>query len=279
MLRAKTSRGVDTRQFYVCRFTPVMLKAALSGWSTENAAVPPRAAAALWYANFLRIDRPARFRIKSGNGDDVARTTRARMMTAPAPQHHDAKSEDALDRSDARWLRLQEIIRVQSLKVGEFVLSSGRTSTYLFQLRQTTMLPEGAALIGDIIVDYMKRHAIACIGGLEMGAVPIVAAVAAMSHLQNYPVDAFFVRESQKEHGARERADGHLRAGAEVLMIDDVATTGGSILKAIEGIEGHDCHVRRALAVVDREEGAAQNLAARVIQLAAIFKRSDFPEI
>jgi orotate phosphoribosyltransferase len=215
----------------------------------------------------------------AGNGDDVARTTRARMMTAPAPQHHDAKSEDALDRSDARWLRLQEIIRVQSLKVGEFVLSSGRTSTYLFQLRQTTMLPEGAALIGDIIVDYMKRHAIPCIGGLEMGAVPIVAAVAAVSHLQNYPVDAFFVRKSQKEHGARERVDGHLRAGAEVLMIDDVATTGGSILKAIEGIEGHDCHVRRALAVVDREEGAAQNLAARGIQLAAIFKRSDFPEV
>ena len=120
-------------------------------------------------------------------------------------------------------------------------LSSGRTSTYLFQLRQTTMLPEGAALIGDIIVDYMKSHGIACIGGLEMGAVPIVASVAAVSHLKNYPVDAFFVRKAQKEHGARERIDGHLRTGAEVLMIDDVATTGGSILKAIEGIEGHGC--------------------------------------
>jgi len=62
------------------------------------------------------------------------------------------------------------------------------------------MLPEGAALIADIIVDYMKRHAIACIGGLELGAVPIVSAVAAVSHLKNYPVDAFFVRKAQKEH-------------------------------------------------------------------------------
>jgi orotate phosphoribosyltransferase len=141
------------------------------------------------------------------------------------------------------------------------------------------MLPEGAALIGEIIVEYMKRNAIACIGGLEMGAVPIVAATAAMSHLKNYPVDAFFVRKAAKEHGARERIDGFLRDGAEVLMIDDVATTGGSILKAVEGMEGHGCHVRRALTVVDREEGAAQNLAARKIQLAAIFKRSDFPEI
>ena len=200
-------------------------------------------------------------------------------MTAPAAQQYDAKAGDVLDRSDARWLRLREIIRAQSLKVAEFVLSSGRTSTYLFQLRQTTMLPEGAALIGEIIVEYMKRNAIACIGGLEMGAVPIVAATAAMSHLKNYPVDAFFVRKAAKEYGARERIDGFLRDGAEVLIIDDVATTGGSILKAVEGMEGHGCHVRRALTVVDREEGAAQNLAARKIQLAAIFKRSDFPEI
>jgi orotate phosphoribosyltransferase len=191
----------------------------------------------------------------------------------------EANSAGVLGRTDPRWLRLQEIIRVQSLKTGTFTLSSGRTSTYLFQLRQTTMLPEGAALLGDIIVDYMKSQGIACVGGLEMGAVPIVAATAAVSHLKNYPVDAFFVRKAAKEHGARERIDGFLRDGAEVLMIDDVATTGGSILKAIEGIVGHGCHVRRALAVVDREEGAAENLAAQGIKLAAIFKRSDFLEI
>ena len=91
--------------------------------------------------------------------------------------------------------------------------------------------------------------------------------------------DGFWLHRLRSEPGARETIDGHLRDGAEVLMIDDVATTGGSILKAIEGMEGHGCYVRRALAVVDREEGAAQNLAAQCIQLAAIFKRSDFPEI
>ncbi|MGH6822608.1 MAG: orotate phosphoribosyltransferase, partial [Methylocella sp.] len=91
--------------------------------------------------------------------------------------------------------------------------------------------------------------------------------------------NAFFVRKLAKEHGAQERIDGHLRDGAEVLMVDDVATTGGSILKAIEGMGGHGAYVRRALAVVDREEGAAANLAKQGIRLAAIFKRSDFPEI
>ncbi len=204
-------------------------------------------------------------------------STKGMMSLAMAQDR--AAAGNVLDRTDARWMRLREIVRAHSLKMGDFVLSSGRTSTYLFQLRQTTMLPEGAALIGDIIVEYMKTRGIACIGGLEMGAVPIVSAVAAASHLKDFPVDAFFVRKAQKKHGARERIDGHLRAGAEVLMIDDVATTGGSILKAIEGIYGHGCHVHRALAVVDREEGAAENLAAHNVQLAAIFKRSDFPEI
>ena len=149
-------------------------------------------------------------------------------MTASAVENLSAASGDVLDRSDARWLRLREIVAAHSLKTGSFVLSSGRTSTYLFQLRQTTMLPEGAALIGDIIVDDMKRHGLACIGGLEMGAVPIVAAVAAVSHLKGYPVEAFFVRKVAKEHGAGERIDGFLHDGSEVLMIDDVATTGDS---------------------------------------------------
>src|SRR4029453_9868564 len=106
----------------------------------------------------------------------------------------------------------------------------------------------------EIIVEYMKSHRITCIGGLEMGAVPIVSAVAAISHLKTYPIDAFFVRKTQKEHGARERIDGHLRPGAAVLMIDDVATTGDSILKAIEGMKSEHpgSHVvRRALVVVD----------------------------
>jgi orotate phosphoribosyltransferase len=200
-------------------------------------------------------------------------------MTALGAQGDCAAVERVLDRNDDRWRRLQELIRKHSLKFGDFVLSSGRPSTYLFQLKQITMLAEGAALLCEVILEYMNRHSIACIGGPELGAVPLVSSVAVMSQTMGAPVDAFFVRKAAKQHGARERIDGHLRAGAEVLMVDDVATTGGSILKAVEGIEGHGCYVRRALAVVDRGEGAAENLAAHDIQLAAIFTRRDFPEI
>jgi orotate phosphoribosyltransferase len=200
-------------------------------------------------------------------------------MIAPEAQQDRAIAWSVLDRNDERWRRLRKLVSARSLRMGDFKLSSGLSSSYLFQLRQTTMLPEGAALLGEVILEYMYQHSIECIGGLELGAVPLVSSVAVMSHIRALPINAFFVRKLAKEHGAREKIDGHLRAGAEVLMVDDVATTGGSILKAVEGIEGHGCCVRRALAVVDREEGATENLAAHDIQLAAIFKRSDFPEI
>jgi orotate phosphoribosyltransferase len=200
-------------------------------------------------------------------------------MIAHEAQQDRAMAWSVLDRNDERWRRLRKLVSEHSLRTGDFKLSSGRRSPYLFQLRQTTMLPEGAALLGEVILEYMCQHSIECIGGLELGAVPLVSSVAVMSHIRASPISAFFVRKLAKEHGARERIDGHLRAGAEVLMVDDVATTGGSILNAIEGMEGHGSYVRRAMVVVDREEGAAQNLARASIQLAAIFKRSDFPEI
>lgn len=183
----------------------------------------------------------------------------------------------AIAREDARWDRLHAIVEAHSLLRGDFTLTSGRKSSYLFQLRQTALHPEGAFLIGRIIVDVMRRERLACIGGLEMGAVPVVTAVAAASFEAGYPVDAFFVRKATKRHGAKERVDGHVRDGAEVLMVDDVTTTGGSIVKAIEGLEEErTCTVRQALSILDREEGAAENLAERGIRLVSIFRTSDF---
>lgn len=192
------------------------------------------------------------------------------------------QSSDAVGRvispGDPRWVRLRELIEEHSLQRGNFVLSSGRPSTYLFQLRQTTMLPEGAKILGDVIVDYMSAQNIGCVGGLAVGAIPLVSAVCVMSFVKGAPVDTFFVRKEAKAHGARERIDGYVRAGAEVLMIDDVATSGGSIVKAIEGMreEYPSCFTRKALAIIDRQEGAAENLAERGIELVSIFKRSDF---
>jgi orotate phosphoribosyltransferase len=199
-------------------------------------------------------------------------TTRA-IKRATSPDH------GVLGRDDPRWARLHQIILEKSLKLGDFILSSGRKSKYLFQLRQTTMLPEGAALLGDVILEYMQRKNIRCVGGLELGAVPLVASISVVSHFRDHPVQAFFVRKKAKEHGARERIDGQLTDGEEVLLVDDVATSGQSMFGAIEGVhtEYPNCIMKRALVVVDRQEGAVEALAKHNIELVSIFKKSDFP--
>ena len=199
-------------------------------------------------------------------------------MNMIAPAHKNNASEIVvLDRFGEPWKRLHRIIQTESLKVGEFTLSSGRSSKFLFQLRQTTMLGEGASLIGDAIIELMASLNLRAVGGLELGAVPIATAAALAGYRKGYPVDAFFVRKQAKQHGARELVDGYLGHGAEALIVDDVTTAGGSVLKAVENIKvERNCTVSWALSIVDREEGAAENLEQRGVRLLSFFKKSDF---
>jgi orotate phosphoribosyltransferase len=200
-------------------------------------------------------------------------------MSADTALHESRKAKAVVERTDPRFGRLRDIIASESFLKGDFVLASGRKSNYLFQLRQTTLHPEGAHLIADIIVDFMKAEALDQIGGLELGAVPVVTAVALVSHLKTYPVAAFFVRKAAKEHGARELVNGYLKEGGRALIIDDVTTTGGSILKAVAAVAEKNCYVTKALSIVDREEGAAQELVKAGIQLFSIFRTSDFADL
>ncbi len=178
---------------------------------------------------------------------------------------------------DARWVRLRDLIKKLSLMEGTFKLSSGATSTFLFQLRQTTMCPEGQFLIGTIVHEFMRRIGVSCIGGLELGAVPVVSAVSFASFVANDPVHAFFVRKKAKEHGAKELIDGDLPVNADVLMVDDVTTSGRSIVTAIENAKSEKaCNVRWALSIVDRDQGATDLLGQEGISLASIFTKADF---
>lgn len=198
------------------------------------------------------------------------------MTAMPAEQAAPTRHE-VLARSDRRWQRLHSIIEARSVMRGDFTLSSGAKSTFLFQLRQTTMFPEGQYLIGSIVEEFMRKIGVRAIGGLEVGAIPIVSAVAFASFSSGHPVEAFFVRKQVKGHGARELIDGEVKDGAEVLMVDDVTTTGGSILKAIDNAATERrIKVRWALSIVDRDEGGAGNLGAQGIALASIFTRADF---
>ena len=182
---------------------------------------------------------------------------------------------------DERLRRLWEIVRDHSLMLGDFTLTSGRKSNYLFQLRPTVMHPEGAAIIGELIVEFMRKNDLWAIGGLEMGAVPIVSAVAVRSHDMGWPVNAFFMRKKAKEHGAKQLFDGWLPPLSEeepesILIIDDVTTTGGSLLKTALKMREMGYVVDTALSVVDREEGALENLAGHGITLHALLTKSDF---
>lgn len=202
------------------------------------------------------------------------------VNTVTAPQTIPSQEyQDVLRRDDPRWQRLHDLINEHSLQIGDFILSSGRRSKFLFQLRQTTLFPEAAALIGEIIIEYMQRMNLKCVGGMETGAIPLVSTLSPLSYQKGWPVRAFFVRKKPKEHGARELIDGHVSDGEEVLMVDDVSTTGNSMFDALAGLRTKfpRCYVRKALVVIDRQEGAAEVLLAREgIQLVSIFKKSDF---
>ncbi|MGQ0445071.1 MAG: orotate phosphoribosyltransferase [Beijerinckiaceae bacterium] len=183
-------------------------------------------------------------------------------------------------RDDPRWGRLHSIVFEKSFQIGNFILSSGVSSNFLFQLRQTTMLAEGATLIAEIVLEYMQRHGIHCIGGPVQGAVPIGQSVLMLGHAKQYQIHHFFVRKEAKRHGAREAIDGYPLDQSEVLIVDDVATKGGSINAAIETLwkKHPSCVVKRALVIVDRQEGAAEALlATRNVHLVSLFKKSDFP--
>jgi orotate phosphoribosyltransferase len=147
---------------------------------------------------------------------------------------------------------------------GDFTLASGRKSTFYFDSKRTTLLPEGAWLTAREILRTLreKRIQAEAIGGLTLGADPIVCPAAALSHVEGPPLRAFIVRKEAKGHGTGRRIEGTLPPGARVVVVDDVVTTAGSTLQAIDAVTEAGHPVAAVLCLVDREEGGAEKLAA-----------------
>lgn len=168
-------------------------------------------------------------------------------------------------RTDARGpdlQRLSEVLRERSILRGRFTLASGRTSDYYLDCRRTTLDPEGANLVGRCVLDVVDRQGLhpEFVGGLTMGADPIAASVAVLSWQAGRPIPAFLVRRAAKDHGTGRRIEGWIRKDSEVLVVEDVVTTGGSTLEAIAAIEDAGARVAAVVAVIDREEGGAEAL-------------------
>jgi orotate phosphoribosyltransferase len=172
--------------------------------------------------------------------------------------------------------RLLALIRDRSLlREGAFQLASGGSSNYFFDMKKTMFDPEGAALLADLLFERVKGENVDYVGGLETGAIPIVAAVCRRSWPEK-PIKGFFVRKEYKGHGTDRLIDGYLEPGARVILFDDVTTTGGSVMKAVEKARQFGCEIVKVVTVVDRLEGARKNFAKQGIRFEALFTRADF---
>ncbi len=186
----------------------------------------------------------------------------------------------ALPESAAARARLKDIIARRSFGLGEITLASGRKSHFYFNLKPTMLDPEGAALLAQLSLEALGGEKLDAIGGLEMGAVPISGAVAAMSWITGNPLPNFFVRKKPKDHGAKLLVEGLTRneslSGKAVAIVEDVTTTGESALKAAQAAQESGATVSLVLTIVDRQEGATEIFAKAGLRFHALFTADEF---
>ena len=174
--------------------------------------------------------------------------------------------------------RLAEIILGRSFQYNDnppFTLASGKKSNYYFNCKPTTLDPEGMNLIGTIIFDMLKDSDITAAGGLTLGADPIANALSVISYQKGKPIKSFIVRKDVKDHGTKSAIEGNVRAGEKVAIIDDVITTGGSTITAIEQARKEGLNVQRVITLIDREEGGSENILQHIDNIESVLTKTE----
>jgi len=178
---------------------------------------------------------------------------------------------------------LRDLLVQRALRTGQKVtLSTGRESTFYFNCKPVTLSSDGAPLVADAFLEKLKLlpQPITAVGGRILGADPIVVAMMMRALERGQRLEGFFVREKQKAHGAKERIANAPDPGARVAIVDDVVTTGGSVIEAIDAAEAAGCVVVGVITLVDRQEdGGEERIRARVHHYYPVFTRRDFHEI
>ncbi len=163
-------------------------------------------------------------------------------------------------------------------KEGDFVLSSGQRSSYYINGKQVTLHPQGALAIGRLLLSLLPSDTKA-VAGLTLGADPIVSAVSVISALENRPIPALIVRKESKGHGTMAYIEGPtLPEGAQVVVLEDVVTTGQSAMKAVERLKDAGYQVEQVIALVDRQQGGAEFYQSVGLKFQAVFSISDIQE-
>ena len=158
-----------------------------------------------------------------------------------------------------------------ALVYGHFTLSSRTSSHYYFDSKNITLDPEGAYLISQILLPILNDAGAQVVGGPALGSIPIATALAMASHASPRPIPAFIVRDAQKAHGMKSAVDGHLWPGALAAVVDDVCTTGKSLLHAIDTVETAGGTVVAVLTLLDRQQGGSQEVRRRGYQFHSVF--------
>jgi orotate phosphoribosyltransferase len=178
--------------------------------------------------------------------------------------------------ADAR-ARLYDIVKTKSFVRGHVVLASGKESDHYFDMKPSMFDPEGAEILADLIYAKIAETDADIVGGLEMGAVPLITPVSIASRRAGRPLPGFFVRKAVKDHGTKKLIDGLADVkGKRVAIVEDVTTTGGSAMKAVEALTAAGASIVLVVSILDREEGAAKLYADAGIPFASLFKASEF---
>jgi orotate phosphoribosyltransferase len=153
--------------------------------------------------------------------------------------------------------QLIQLIRKKALSYGKFELSGGQISDYYIDLSKIVLYSKGLHLISSLIIDEVDNWKVNAIGGPAYGAIPLVSGVLTLMSDSSFPMKGFFVRKETKGYGKKELIEGHLEEGEEVHLIEDVVTTGKSLLTVVKEVEQLGCKVIQVVSVVDRQQGAA----------------------
>jgi orotate phosphoribosyltransferase len=172
--------------------------------------------------------------------------------------------------------QLLALFRERALKFGDFTLASGRKGTYYLDGKQITLHSTGLHLVAHGLLDLLQDVEFDAIGGMTIGADPIIGAVLAVAATRGRDLCGFLVRKEAKGHGTGKFVEGPVKPGSKVVIIDDVVTTGGSSILAIERIKEFGCEVVQVVAIVDRMEGGAKNFADLKLPFTSLLQITDF---
>jgi orotate phosphoribosyltransferase len=172
--------------------------------------------------------------------------------------------------------QLYMLLRERAFRRGRVVLASGKESDYYFDMKPAMLDPDGAALMAELILQEIQGFNVDAVGGLEMGAVPLIAPVAMKSPAFGRYLPGFFVRKAVKDHGTQKRVDGNDITGKSVVILEDVTTTGGSAMDAVKAVEEAGAKVALVVSILDRGEGAAELYEKAGIPFKSLFKAEEF---